>query len=151
MERNFFLHKILLKVKSIDMDLEKAESVSWWMLMYVEKQVASSGGCMCVFVYLFICICVFVYLCICDMYLAVCEPLSWWMLMDSEKKVSSSGGQCAGVPKLFAPGPNYPLSGQKYFSMEGGSISLPILSQEDVLMCECREREHSNFLFRCNL
>ena len=80
------------------------------------------------------------------------------MLMDSEKKVSSSGGQCAGVPKLFAPGPNYPLSGQKYFSMEGeilsmegGSISLPILSQGEVLLCKCREREHSNVLFFCNL
>ena len=41
------------------------------------------------------------------------------MLMDSEKKVASSGGQCAGVPKLFAPGPNYPLRRErKYFSIE---------------------------------
>ena len=58
--------------------------------------------------------------------------------MDCEKKVATGGecgrvpklfgGQCGGVPKLFAPKPNYPLRGQKYFSIEGINFLATLLA-----------------------
>ena len=60
------------------------------------------------------------------------------------KKVAPA--QCAGVPKLFARGPNYPLRGQKYFSMEGINCQ-PLFPQ---VGCECTKRRAGNITTREN-
>ena len=62
--------------------------------------------------------------------------------MDCAKKVATGGecgrvpklfgGQCGGVPKLFAPKPNYPLRGQKYFSIEGINFLATLLALHPV-------------------
>ena len=65
-----------------------------------------------------------------------------WMVVS--KKVAPA--QCAGVPKLFARGPNYPLRGQKYFSMEGINCQ-PLFPQ---VGCECTKRRAGNITTREN-